>query len=125
MKTGFLVYWRRHASVHQERGFLMVGLFELWLPILVSAVAVFIVSAIIWMALGYHKKDIQFLDNEEAFDAAISPMNIRPGLYMFPGCHGKDLKSEAFQTRWKAGPWGIITIHPKAPSFGLNLLRVF
>ncbi|MCA9302664.1 MAG: hypothetical protein KC996_00930 [Phycisphaerales bacterium] len=103
----------------------MVGLAELWLPILVSGVAVFIVSAIIWMALGYHKPDIKFLDNEEDFDNAIRLLNIKPGLYMFPGCHGKDLKSEAFQTRWKAGPWGIITIYPKAPSFAFNLLRCF
>ena len=35
----------------------MVGLSALWLPIVVSAIAVFIVSAIVHMAQPYHKSD--------------------------------------------------------------------
>jgi hypothetical protein len=103
----------------------MVGLAELWLPILVSAVAVFIASAIIWMALKYHDKDIQTMPQESEFLDAIRPMNIKAGLYMFPGCHGVDLKSEPYLSNWKNGPWGIITIAGKQPNFGLNLLRCF
>ena len=103
----------------------MVGLAELWMPVLISAVAVFIASSIIWMALPIHKPDIKSLDNEEDFDNAIRPMNIKPGLYMFPGCHGKDLKSDAFQARWKSGPWGMLTIAGGPPNFGMNLLKTF
>ncbi len=103
----------------------MVGLAELWLPILVSGVAVFIVSAVVWMALPYHKADIKFLDNEADFDKALGELNIKPGHYMFPGCEAKDMKSDAFKARWTSGPWGSITIQGKAPNFGFNLFRCF
>lgn len=104
----------------------MVELAQLWLPVLVSAVAVFFASAVIWMALPYHKADIRFLPNERDFDNAIEPLNIKPGLYMFPNCeHAKDMKNQAFQERFKSGPWGTITIWAKAPNFGMNLLKTF
>jgi len=103
----------------------MVGIAELWLPILVSGVLVFIVSAIIWMALPIHTPDIKTLDDEASFDNAVGPLNIKPGLYMFPGCHGKDIKSDEFKARWKAGPWGMITIQAGPSNFGMNLLKCF
>jgi len=103
----------------------MVSIAELWLPILVSGVAVFVTSAIIWMALKYHNKDIQTMPQEGEFYDAIKAMSIKPGLYMFPGCHGVDIKSDPYKSRWQSGPWGIITIAGKQPNFGLNLLRCF
>ena len=35
----------------------MVGLTSLWLPILLSAIVVFILSSVIHMFLGYHNSD--------------------------------------------------------------------
>ncbi len=104
----------------------MVELAQLWLPVLVSAVAVFFASAVIWMALPYHKADIRPLPDEKAFDDAIAGLDIKPGLYMFPNCQDtKDMKSDAFKERFRSGPWGTITIMGKAPNFGMNLLRTF
>lgn len=103
----------------------MVGLSELWMPIFLSGVLVFVASSIIWMALPIHTPDIKSLDDEESFDKAIGPMDIQPGLYMFPGCHGKDLKSDEFKARWMAGPWGMLTVRSKPPNFGMNLLKCF
>jgi len=103
----------------------MVGLAELWLPILVSAIAVFVASSLIWMVLPHHKADIQTLPDEEAFDAAIKPMNIKPGFYMYPGCHGKDVKSDEFCARYDAGPWGTINVLGAKPNFGMNLIKCF
>lgn len=40
-------------------------IFALWLPILVSAAFVFVVSAIIWMAMPWHKSDFNKSNNEE------------------------------------------------------------
>lgn len=37
----------------------------LWLPILVSAIFVFVVSAIIWMAMPWHKTDFSKTSDEE------------------------------------------------------------
>ena len=48
----------------------MVPIHALWLPILLSAVIVFIVSSIIHMALPVHKSDYRKLpDEEKALDA--------------------------------------------------------
>ncbi|MCR9075114.1 MAG: hypothetical protein NXI07_03665 [bacterium] len=103
-----------------------VALVDLWLPIIIATVSVFFASSIIWMLLPYHKKDIQFLPNEEELTAKVSEMNIKPGLYMFPNCqNAKDYKSEAYLAKWEAGPWGIITVQPGQPNFGMNLLKTF
>lgn len=99
---------------------------ELWLVVLVSAVAVFVVSSILWMALPHHKADIRFLPDQPAFDAALSGLDIPPGLYMFPNCsNSAEMKTEAFKQRWAAGPWGTITIAPRQPNFARNLLLTF
>ena len=57
---------------------------RLWLPIVVSGVGVWVVSAIAWMAIGHHKKDQDPLPNEREFIDAITRLNIRPGNYGFP-----------------------------------------
>ena len=39
---------------------------SLWLPVMISAVVVFVASSIIHMALKYHKADYKSLPNEDA-----------------------------------------------------------
>jgi hypothetical protein len=60
----------------------MVSPIALWLPILLSAVVVFVVSSIIHMALPWHKNDYPKIPNEDAVRAALRPLNIPPGSYM-------------------------------------------
>ncbi|MFK7759798.1 MAG: hypothetical protein AB8C13_07625 [Phycisphaerales bacterium] len=104
----------------------MISIVELWLPILVSAVAVFFASSIIWMILPYHKKDIRFMPSEDEFSKAIDQLNIEPGLYMYPNCADpKEMKSDAFVAKWKSGPWGTITVMGSPPNFAKNLLKTF
>ncbi len=43
----------------------MVSIISLWLPILLSAVTVFIISSIIHMMMPYHKSDFKQIPNEE------------------------------------------------------------
>ncbi|MEX0875855.1 MAG: hypothetical protein WD114_00200 [Phycisphaerales bacterium] len=102
----------------------MVELTDLWLPILIASFAVFVASSLMWMVLPHHKADVQVLPDEKALTGALGPLGIPPGFYMFPNCqsHG-DTKSEEFQGRWKAGPWGTINIYPGQPKFGMNLLK--
>ena len=45
-------------------------IFALWLPILVSAIFVFFVIAIIWMAMPWHKSDISKTSDEEGVRSA-------------------------------------------------------
>ena len=49
----------------------MVSVLSLWLPIVLSAVFVFLASMIIHMFLGYHRGDIRKLPREDDVMAAI------------------------------------------------------
>ena len=48
----------------------MIPIMSLWLPIVLSAVLVFLASALVWMALPHHKTDWKGLPNEEAARSA-------------------------------------------------------
>lgn len=54
----------------------MVPLSALWLPVVVSAVLVFVASSVIHMALGYHNGDYGPLPREDDIIAALRPMHI-------------------------------------------------
>ncbi len=94
----------------------MVGLTELWLPILLSAVLVFVVSSIIHMVLGYHKNDWVKIPGEEMVMDTIRKAGVPPGDYMFPHCGSmKDLKSKETIEKFTRGPIGVTTIFPSGP----------
>ena len=65
----------------------MVPLSSLWLPILLSAVLVFIASSVIHMVLGYHKNDVKKVPDEDAVQDAFRRLGITPGDYAVP-CAG-------------------------------------
>ena len=93
----------------------MVSLTALWLAILLSAVAVFIVSSVIHMVLPYHRSDYKQLGNEDQVLASLRAAGVKRGLYTFPYCTHKDMKSEAVIAKQKQGPIGTITIYPTGP----------
>ena len=62
----------------------MLTLTDLWLPTIVSAAAVWIASAIAWMAMPHHKGDFKALPNENALMDAVRAQNVAPGVYGFP-----------------------------------------
>jgi hypothetical protein len=104
----------------------MVTLANLWMPILVSAVIVFVASSIIHMVLRYHRADFKGLPNEEAVRNALGP-GIAPGQYMFPWCADmKEMQTEAMQKKFQVGPVGLLTIRPAGTmSMGPLLLQWF
>ena len=70
-------------------------LIPLWLPILLSAAAIWIVSAIAWMALPHHKRDFIDLPDEDGFMDYIRKSGIKPGNYVFPDFRDREaMKSE-------------------------------
>jgi hypothetical protein len=93
----------------------MVPLAELWLPILLSAVAVFIASSIMHMVLPYHRSDYRQLPDEDKVLTALRGSPLQRGLYVFPYCTHKDMKSPALIEKQKQGPVGFITILPSGP----------
>ncbi|MBN2009753.1 hypothetical protein JW960_10460 [candidate division KSB1 bacterium] len=89
----------------------MVTIFSLWLPILLSAVFVFIVSAIIHMALPYHRSDFTKVPNESKVMEALRQFKIPPGEYMLPrAATSKDMKSPEYQENFKLGPRALLNV---------------
>jgi len=96
---------------------------QLILPAVCAGGAVFIVSAIIWMLVGWHNKDIQPLPDEDGFVKSLGEHGLKPGLYMWPNCADRsEHGGEAFKAKWKAGPWGTINILGGQPNFLRNLI---
>ena len=91
----------------------MVSVTSLWIPILLSAVIVFVASSIIHMALTYHRNDFRKLPKEDEVMQALRPFDIPPGEYSIP-CAGsmKGMKDPAFVEKIKAGPVAFMTFLP-------------
>ena len=93
----------------------MVALSALWLPILVSGVAVFIVSAIVWMAMPHHKTDFSPPDDQDALMEAVRASTTGPGMYYFPWAGPEGERSDAYRARVHTGPVGILRVRdPKS-----------
>lgn len=105
----------------------MVALTSLWLPILVSAVLVFVASSVIHMTLGYHNSDYGKLPREDDVIAALRPMNIPPGDYFLPWAGGAAaMKDPVFQEKWTRGPVATLTVLPAGANFmGAQLAQWF
>src|SRR5260370_27675438 len=93
----------------------MVPLTALWLPVLLAAVIVFVASFIMHMVLPYHRSDYQRLPDEDKLMAALRAAGVKRGLYVFPFCMPKEMKSPAMIEKYKQGPVGMMTIFPSRP----------
>jgi hypothetical protein len=105
----------------------MVSLGSLWLPILVSAVLVFIASSIIHMVLKYHNKDYTRLPNEDAVRAAIRSGNPPPAQYVIPYCPDmKDMEKPEVKQKFIDGPVAVMNVmRPGVPVMGKYLMQWF
>ena len=95
----------------------------LWLPCIVSAIAVFMASAIAHMVLKHHRADYRGLPNEDAFAEPMGKMGLTPGLYMHPHCPDMSkMKDPAVQARFEKGPVAVISVLPSGgPKMGKHL----
>ena len=93
---------------------------DLWLPILMSGVAVFILSFLVWTALPHHKSDFKKLPDEDGTISAMRGRPPEPCAYMFPHAwtHAEVQNPEIAQ-KLTQGPVGFITIVPSGiPTVG-------
>lgn len=91
----------------------MVPIHALWLPILLSAVIVFVASSVIHMALPIHKNDYRKLPDEEKILDTMRASGVTPGReYRFPYCTQKEMKSPEAMEKFKRGPVGMLVIMP-------------
>jgi hypothetical protein len=101
----------------------MVPIMSLWIPILLSAVAVFVASSLIHMVLPYHKSDYAKLESEDEVMEALRKAKVTSGDYMFPRpASPSAMKEPAFLEKLKRGPAGLMTIRTNAsPNMGKSL----
>ena len=91
----------------------MVPIHALWLPILLSAVIVFVASSIIHMALPVHKNDYRKLPDEEKVLDTMRSTGVTPGReYRFSYCTQKEMKTPEAIEKFKRGPVGLLVIMP-------------
>jgi len=105
----------------------MTALSALWLPVLVSAILVFIASTVIHMFLPWHCNDFPKMPNEDKALDALRPLAIPPGDYMVPHCSGpEEMKSPVFKEKMSNGPVMIMTVRPNGmPGMGKYLVQWF
>ena len=91
----------------------MTALSALWMPIILSAVLVFLVSSVIHMASPWHKTDFPRFPNEDKVLDALRPLAIPPGDYFMPRAMStKEMGSPEFVSRMNKGPVVLMTVMP-------------
>lgn len=104
-------------------------LLPLWLPILLSAAAVWVVSIIASMALPHHKGDFVRLADppgEDGFMDYLRRSGIKPGNYIFPDFRGREaMKSEKIQKALNEGPVGHLHVWTTPLTMGDKMVGSF
>lgn len=107
----------------------MVPLTSLVLPVVASAVAVFLTSSLVHMVLTHHRHDVRRLssDKEDAILEALRRLDTPPGDYAAPHAGSPaGMNDPAFVAKATKGPLAFFTIAPgAAPSMGPNLAQWF
>ena len=89
----------------------MTALSALWLPILLSAVFVFIVSSIIHMTPLWHKNDFPMLPNQDQVSSALRALALPGGDYMLPRAKDMaEMRTPEFKEKFKKGPVMFMTV---------------
>jgi hypothetical protein len=94
----------------------MEFLAQLWIPIIVSAVLVFIASSLIHMVFKWHNSEYRKLPNEDAVRTVMRSGGATPGQYVIPHCADmKELKSPEMTQKFVEGPIAFLTLRPPGP----------
>jgi hypothetical protein len=90
----------------------MTELASLWLPILLSALFVFVASSVIHMVLPIHRGDYRKLPQEDRVLDGLRDV-VPPGQYMFPCPDSmKDMGTPEMQAKYQRGPVGTLLVRP-------------
>jgi len=105
----------------------MISLTQLWLPILVSAVFVFIASSVIHMVLQWHKPFYKGFANEDEVPTALGKSTAAAGVYLVPWCADmKKMAEPEMQAKFTQGPIAKVILRAGcAPSMGKPLVQWF
>jgi hypothetical protein len=105
----------------------VVSIPSLCIPIVVSAVFVFLTSWLFHMLLPHHHSDFKRLPAEDDVAGALRKFDIAPGDYMLPRPAGPAaMHSPEFLAKLEQGPVAVMTfMKPGKPNMGSNLLQWF
>jgi hypothetical protein len=104
----------------------MVPITSLWLPILLSAVLVFVASSVIHMFTPWHKGDVRGVPGEEEAMATLRRLKVPPGDYVMPYATSMAMmKDPAYIARLEAGPAVFMTVWPGSTNMGPQLAGWF
>jgi hypothetical protein len=105
----------------------MVSLTSLWIPIVLSAVIVFVLSSIIHMVLPYHRNDMRKVPKEDELMNTLRAIGLPPGDYGVPHPGSMaGMKDPAFVEKMRKGPIAFLTVARGAdPSMAVPLLLWF
>ncbi len=105
----------------------MVPVMSLWIPILLSAVIVFIASSVMHMVLKYHKGDMKPLPREDEVRAALAKFSVPPGDYYVPYAGSTEaMKSPEYAEKLNQGPVALMTFVAPGPlGLGKSLVAWF
>ena len=105
----------------------MLSLTALWMPIVLSAVGVFIASSLIHMVFQWHKSEYGKLPNENEVRSVLRGANLAPGQYVMPHCDGgKEMQSPETQAKFKEGPVAVLVVRANGmPRMGATLGQWF
>lgn len=101
----------------------MTSLAQLWLPILLGAVGVFVASSILHMLLQFwHRPDYHAFPNEEEVRGTLNKGKAAPGMYILPYCPPETMKDPASIAKLKEGPVGFVILRAAGlPNMGKML----
>ena len=102
----------------------MEFLINLWLPIILSAVALWVASSVFWTALPHHNQDFDPLPDEDAMMKSVTQLEIPPGRYLFPYPYHPGADRKALMEKYTQGPRGSLVTWDM-PNMGKNLGLTF
>lgn len=102
-----------------------MSILDLWLPILVSAIVMWIASTLIWTVMPWHKKDYSKAKDEEGVRSALR--GAAKGFYSVPHCADQaEYKTPEMEKKLAEGPVAFITVLPDgSPSMAKNIVFTF
>ena len=104
----------------------MIFLAELWLPILLSAVFVFIVSSLVHVVLHFHDADHSKLPDEDGVLEALRNHGVGSGSFVFPHGECNEMNTPEMKAKLEKGPVGFMTVlGPGGFNMGRSLLHWF
>lgn len=91
----------------------MVSLMSLAVPIVLSAVLVFVASSVIHMVLSYHKGDFGALPKEDEILETFRRLNVGHGDFVAPYCDSPQMMNDpAYKEKMRRGPGLVVTVWP-------------